>query len=82
MYIITGYEKIKSKDGQVFTKVYIAQNISADNGSKPFPIPYMVAGEQMYVPGTPCNVVLDSKQDGSLYISGIQEIVEEGTVIM
>ena len=82
MYIITGYEHIKSKDGQVFTKVYIAQNISAEKGSKPFPISYMVAGEQKYDPGTSCNVVLDSKQDGTLYISGIQEQIEDGTVIM
>lgn len=82
MYSILGYEHIKSKDGQVFTKVYISQCISAKNGVKPFPISYMVAGQIDFTPGASINVVLDSKQDGSLFISGISEVLDEGSVIM
>lgn len=86
MYTITGYEHIKSKDGQVFTKVYIAQTISVTNGMKPFPIPFMISGESLtYQPGLQCNVVLDSKQDGTLYISGVnlvEDSVLEGNVIV
>lgn len=82
MYSILGYEHIKSKDGQIFTKVYISQSIGPKNGVKPFPISYMVAGQVDFVPGNSVNVVLDSKQDGSLFISGITEVVEEGSVLM
>lgn len=82
MYSVLGYEHIKSKDSQVFTKVYISQNINAQKGSKPFPISYMVAGEVDFTPGSQIEVVLDQKQDGSLFISGIREVVQEGTVII
>lgn len=84
MYIITGFEHIKSKEGQVFTKVYISQHISATNGTKPFPIPFMISGESLtYQPGLECHVVLDSKADGTLYISGVTllESLEPGSII-
>lgn len=82
MYVITGYEHIKSKEAQVFTKVYISQHISDEKGSKPFPINYMVSGQTTeFVPGTPCNVVLDSNADGKLFISSLTLLVEDGTVL-
>ena len=85
MYTITGYEHIKSKEGQVFTKVYIAQPISDEKGFKPFPINFMVSGEvRDYVPGSTCDVVLDAKTDGQLFISGIRlsdDTPEPGTII-
>ena len=83
MYIIMGYEHIKSKDGTVFTKVYISQCISDEKGCKPFPINYMVSGQTTeFVPGTPCNIVLDAKTDGSLFISSLVLAVQDGTVII
>lgn len=84
MYTITGYEHIKSKEGQVFTKVYIAQTISEEKGFKPFPINFMVSGEvKTYVPGLECIPVLDQNADGKLYISSLNtvESSEPGTVI-
>lgn len=69
MYSILGFEHIKSKEGQVFTKVYIVQHISDEKGFKPFPINLMVSGEvKSYVPGLRCTPILDQSAEGKLYI--------------
>lgn len=83
MYSIMGYECIKSKEGQVFTKVYIAQYISDEKGHKPLPKPFMISGEnKSYVPGSPCRIILDADREGNLMISGCEVIPAEGSVIL
>lgn len=70
MYRIIGYEHIKSREGNEFTKVYITQK--SQLGHKPFPVPYVQSGKHDFPVDVACNISIDIKQDGKFCITSLE----------
>ena len=82
-FVISGYEFIKSKDSQVFTKVYIYQQLPGDDGVIPLPLTFFVAGQNnTYVPGSPCDISFDIGRDGKLMISSLNLSNSEPDIVI
>lgn len=77
MYKIIGYEHIKTREGNEFTKVHVVQKIGTTEntqGYKPFPVQYVESGLKTFSVDVPCNINLDIRNDGKLIITSLTVI--------
>ena len=81
-FVVSGYEHVKSKEQQIFTKVYINQILPGDDGVIPLPITYFVAGKlDDFVPGSTCDLSFDIGKDNKLVISSLSFPTSEDIII-
>lgn len=77
MYKIIGYEQIKTREGNEFTKVHVAQKIASnknEQGYKPFPVQYIEAGLKSFPVDVYCTITIDIRNDGKCVITSLSVI--------